>query len=333
MDGQTIPRLGAGVYSVDAPVYHADPCAEPSLSSSIARLLIDRSPAHAWIASPRLNPGWEPTDRKTFDIGRAAHRAVLGRGGDYVAIPDGLLASNGAASTKEAKAFIEDARAAGMTPLKAAEVDAIGALAAAVSGRLAAAGVAFDAARSEMTAIGQVDGIWCRAMIDNAPLDPRQPLYDLKTTTDASLDAVTRAVCSYGYDIQAAHYLRTWKAATGEDRRFRFVFVEKEPPYEVAIVELYADPAARPASDYSPDELFDGDWLADAEQKLARARSQWRACLDAGKWPGYPARVALIGAPVWHRRASAVAHEYDPIIPAKPTAGALARAAAWQAPN
>jgi hypothetical protein len=325
--------ITAGIHAIDAHTYHADPAPEPSLSSSIAKLLIDRSPAHAWTASPRLNPDWEPTESKTFDIGRAAHRAVLGRGGDYVAIPEELLASNGAASTKEAKAFIESARAAGQTPLKAADVELIETMAARIGARLKAAGVVFDPTRSELAAIAQVDGIWCRAMIDNAPADPRLPLYDLKTTTDASLDAVTRAVCAYGYDIQAAHYLRTWKAATGEDRRFRFVFVEKEPPFEVAVVELYADPDARPASDYSPDERLDGDWFADAEQKLARARAQWRACLDANEWPGYPARVALIGAPTWHRRNSAAAHEYDPIIPAKPTAEALARAAAWQAPN
>lgn len=35
--------------------YHADPAPEPSLSATLAKLLISRSPRHAWMASPRLN--------------------------------------------------------------------------------------------------------------------------------------------------------------------------------------------------------------------------------------------------------------------------------------
>lgn len=115
-------HLAPGIYA-DIPdhVYHSDTLTDrPALSSSIAKLML-RSPLHAFTAHPRLNPEWGPVEKKTFDIGRAAHRAVLGRGSDYVAIPDGLLASNGAASTKAAKEWIEDARERGLTPLKALE--------------------------------------------------------------------------------------------------------------------------------------------------------------------------------------------------------------------
>ena len=76
-------------------VYHADPSPRPSLSSTLARVILDQSPLHAWTRHPRLNPFYESEDRKTFDIGRAAHRAVLGAGGDYVAYPPEMLASNG----------------------------------------------------------------------------------------------------------------------------------------------------------------------------------------------------------------------------------------------
>jgi hypothetical protein len=34
--------------------YHADPCAQPSLSASIARELIHKSPLHAWQVHPKL---------------------------------------------------------------------------------------------------------------------------------------------------------------------------------------------------------------------------------------------------------------------------------------
>ena len=43
-----------GIYEIPATEYHADPCPEPSLSASVARTLIDRSPLHAWMKHPKL---------------------------------------------------------------------------------------------------------------------------------------------------------------------------------------------------------------------------------------------------------------------------------------
>jgi hypothetical protein len=309
--------LDAGLHIIPESAYHADPAPAPSLSSTLARLILAKSPLHAWTAHPRLNPAWEPVEKKTFDIGRAAHRAVLGRGGDYVAYPTELLASNGAASTKEAKAWAEEARASGFTVLKADEVDQIGDMADAVQRQLAAMGIRLDPARSEMVALAEIDGVWCRAMIDNAPADPRLPLYDLKTTTDASPEALAKTIASYGYDLQAAHYLAVWKAATGEDRKFRIVFVEKEAPYGVSVAELYRKPG---------DEA---DWFDHADALAAQARRIWGECLTSGKWPCYPARVAVIGAPGWHLTKMEDRAERAP----KPSSETIARVAAWQAPE
>lgn len=274
-------RLGAGVHQISGEAYHADPCPEPSLSSTIAKTLLAQSPLHAWTANSRLNPNWEPKDSKTFDIGRAAHRAVLGAGGDYVAIPEGLLASNGAASTKEAKAFIADARAAGHTPLKAAEVDQIHAMREIAHDRLRALSIDLDPARSEQVALAQIEGVWCRAMLDNVPLDARQPIYDFKTCESAHPDACLKAVLNYGYDIQAEHYRQVWQAATGEDRQFVFIFQEKSAPHEVCLVRL------------GQDSLFM------ARKKIARAREMWRICLRANQWPGYPLGIHEIDLPAW----------------------------------
>jgi hypothetical protein len=313
-----VTYLTPGIYDIPADVYHADNLRpEPTLSSTLARLILNRSPLHAWTAHPRLNPAWEPTERKTFDIGRAAHRAVLGKGGDYMAYPPDLLASNGAASTKEAKAWAESVRAAGGTPLKADEVDAVGEIADSVRRKLAMMGIKFDPARSELTALAEIDGVWSRCMVDNAPTDPRLPLYDLKTTEDASPEKVIRSIMEYGYDHQAAHYLDVWKAATGETRRFRFVFVEKAAPYEVCVVELHDDPES------------EADWMLDARAKAAEARRIWAECLAANIWPGYPAQVAIVGAPSFHRSKWADRSVGNPVI----TQSTIDRATAWQKPG
>ena len=313
--------LTPGIYpDISDTAYHADALTDrPALSSSIAKLML-RSPLHAFTAHPRLNPLHESKDSKVFDLGRACHRAVLGRGSDYVAIPGELLASNGAASTKAAKEWIEDARAQGLTPLKAEEVDQIGAITDHVAARLKEMGITLDPADSEITAIGEVDGVMCRARFDNLPKRVGV-IYDLKTCEDASTDAVIRAVERYGYDVQAAHYLDALHAATGQRRKMRFIFVEKSAPYEVAVIELHDDPNS------------ESDWMTAARSKAAEARRMWAECLASGEWPGYPRRVQIIGARGWEqaRWEQKMADKPDPA--AKPSAEALKAAYEAQAPE
>ena len=305
----------AGVHQISADEYHSDPCAQPSLSSSIAKIMLAQSPLHAWTACPRLNPDWEPKDSKTFDIGRAAHRATLGAGSDFCAIPDDILASNGAASTKAAKEFIAHARESGLTPLKSGEVVQIEAMRAKIAAKLIALQIDLDPAHSEVVALAKIEGIWCRAMIDNVPADPRAPLYDFKTTTDASPEAAMRAVMNYGYDVQAAHYLDTWKAATGEDRMFRFIFQEKDAPFEVAVIEV------------GPDSL------AMARKKIARARGMWANCLNASDWPGYPLGVHRVELPEFFHARWLERESFESDHKARTGRDVLDMARAWQSPE
>ena len=72
--------------------YHA----RPELSASIAKRLIEPGGPARW--------KWEHdhgrAETKAFDLGHAAHTLVLGAGTPIARIPDELLASNGATSTK-----------------------------------------------------------------------------------------------------------------------------------------------------------------------------------------------------------------------------------------
>lgn len=305
--------LRPGIHpGISAERYHADPAPAPSLSSTLARALIFQSPRHAWTAHPRLNPGWQPDERETFDIGRAAHTALLtvGQGIRIVDAPDWR--------GKDARAERDAARKDGLTPILAHQADAVRAMAGAVRSRLTEMGmdhVFADPAAAEVAALAEIDGCWCRCMVDWVG---DGAIWDLKTTTDASPEAVRRAVEGYGYHVQATHYLETWRAAGGDARRVRFVFVEKTPPHEAAVVEL-VDDIADPS-----------DWGEIARAQVAEARALWRDCLASGEWSGYPPEVIRIGAPAW------VAEKWEErraiLGASKPSAAAMRAAAEMQAP-
>jgi hypothetical protein len=317
-----------GIHVIDEAEYHGDPAPKPSLSSSLAKLLLDRSPLHAWTASPRLNPAWEPEVSDVFDVGRAAHRAVLGRGGDYVAYPEALLGANGAASTKAAKEWAEEQRAAGRTPLKREQVDAVEAMARATRSHLDACGIQLDPRLSELSAIAEIDGTWCRVRVDNAPdrpvmlpgIGPRKVLIDFKSCENATPEKCRKAVENYGYDVQKQHYTETWSAATGEDRAFLFVFTEKEPPYGTCVLWLLDEPG------------HSADWLEDAQDKVRAARTTWRECLQADEWPGYPHLIVQVGSSPYHRQRWQDTQSRAAIARERIHPAALAQAMAWQAP-
>ena len=126
------PITEPGVYDIPAEIYHADPCPEPSLSSSVATALIDRSPRHAWQAHPRLNPVHEPDNRQDFDLGKAAH-ALLLEGRDVAEIVDAADYR-----TKAAREARDAAYAAGKTPLLAHQWQDVEAMIKAAIAQLAA---------------------------------------------------------------------------------------------------------------------------------------------------------------------------------------------------
>jgi hypothetical protein len=299
-----------GVYNLSAADYHADPCPQPSLSKSIAKVLIDRSPRHAWWAHPRLNPDFETETATKFDLGTAAHALLLGDEARFEIIDADSYRGKAAQEARDA------AYAAGRTPLLVDQYEQVVAMARAARVQLTAheeAADAFTAGKPEQTLVWCEGDIWCRARLDWLP-DRGRIFDDYKTTSAAAHPDAwgARTFFDTGCDFQDAFYRRGIRAVLGiTDPVFRFVVQETEPPHALCVMQ--ADPAVRTIAD----------------KKVEAAIALWSRCLKADRWPGYPSRTCHLELPIWRETRWLEREERDA---SRPGADLIASMIDWQAP-
>lgn len=277
-----IPLKEGIFYDYPEHMYHADPCSDPSLSASIIKPLLTQSPLHAWYKHSRLNPSYEPENKNSFDIGRAAHSLILNdpKNFEIVDAPDWRKKEN---QEKRDNAYI-----CGRIPLLKSQHEEVLAMVARATEQLTTHECenAFSIkGKSEVTLIWQECDVWCRARVDYIAENGRD-FYDYKTTDQsANPENASRLIFNLRYDITSAFYRRGIRKLFGiENPNYRFVIQEKEAPYALSIVAL--DPAA--------------EGLAD--RKIDEAIRLWGECLRTNTWPGYTNRIAYVGAPAWHEK-------------------------------
>lgn len=263
-----------GVYEMDEATYNADPCEEISLRSSIAWKLVDRgsTPRHAWFACPRLNPKHVAENSRKFDIGKACHAALLGKGAKTCIIdaPD--------YRGKVAQAAREAAYAAGEIPLLPHESEQVAAMAFTALDQLYAlvnAGtldrMPFGDDETERVLIWRDRGVLCRAMLDYLPNDG-EALFDYKTTSASADPALWqfRQFRQLGYDHQLAFYRRGLSALNiAHSPAFACIVQETFEPYLLSFVRV------------------DDEVIMRANEKVEQALKIWARCLRTGEWPGY----------------------------------------------
>lgn len=249
------------VEDLDEQVYHQHP---GSLSVSGAKTLLK---APALFKQEREHPVF----KKVFDFGSAAHSKVLGVGAQVRMIPAESLASNGAASTAAAKAFIEQARKDGAVALKPDEYAIVEAMAAKitehpVASRLLAAG------RAEVSAfaVDPETGVMRRGRADF--LSALGLIVDYKSADNADPKAWAGkygVISKLGYDLQAEWYLSLFRDCGEPARGFCWIVQEKKPPYIVTVIGI------------------DEAELAYAAERNRLARQMFRDCTESDVWPGY----------------------------------------------
>src|SRR5438477_1003574 len=270
-------RRISGLPAVD---YHA----MGALSASGAWLLVEECAAKFLWHSP-WNPLYEPETKIEFDIGVAAHLAVLEpeRQADSI-----VLIEAGDYRTTKARETRDAARAAGKVPLLPYQVDIVRAITRSIRAHPIAS-EAFRGGEAEMTLIWSdpETGVRCKARPDYLPAHGRW-LVDLKTAASANPRSWRDQAYRLGYHARAAWYLDSAAAVLGQiPEEYWFVIVEKEPPYLVSVVS------------------FDTDGLAWGRIANRKACQRFAVSAAANEWPGYREpgqnhdRAFRIGLPPW----------------------------------
>jgi PDDEXK-like domain of unknown function (DUF3799) len=270
-----------GFYELSAADYHADPCEVPSLSSSLAKVILNKTPLHAWLKHPRLNPNYVAKDEAKFDLGSVAHELILGVGGGFKVLDFADYRSKAAQEAR--KAALDD----GATPILREQYERAAKMALSVQEQLC--GVAdFQAMehREHVMIWRDIGGPICRAMVD---AHDASVIWDIKTTEAGLSDGeINRTIVNLGYDLSAAFYIRGMTALAPELAgriKFLWCFVECEEPFGVRIVEA------------------SGETLAIGDKKAALAIEKWRKCMEFGAWPGYPRDIMRSSLPAWAENA------------------------------
>ena len=269
----TPPEMRDGV---PAEVYHAD---RTSISSSGLRALLEPS-CPAQFKYDRDQPS---VSKKTFEVGHAAHKLVLGEG------PDLEVVEGARWDTKAAKAQVAEIREHGGVPLKQAEFDQVEGMAAALrahplAGPLLAPGTGLAEQSLYWTDPGT--GVRCRVRPDWLKQLPGLTLcVDYKSCADASPQAVSRAIRDRSYHQQDAFYIDGITAVLAPEQvRFIFVFQSKTAPYLITVREL-----------------------TQQDRDIGRARNEkalriYAECESTGIWPdwtGPVTEIPQIGMPSW----------------------------------
>lgn len=259
------PVSETGLYSgIPSETYHAQCASAPSISSSMARTLLDECPALMW-ANSSLNPDRVSEPKDHFDFGTAAHLVFLEPEllSERVTVID---ADDW--RTKAAKESRDEVRAAGKLPMLREQALSLEAMRKALNDNPLAR-QAFRGGNAELSAFAKVGSVWMKARPDYLRSDIGA-LVDYKTSTTANPNEFARKAFSYGYHQQAAWYLDVMKAATGETfRDFWFVTQSKSAPFLVSV------------------SRFDDDAIQAGRVLNRRAVDLFRRCVENGEWPGY----------------------------------------------
>ena len=287
-----------GMYTMKESDYHADPCPDPSLSSTTAKVLLERSPRHAWMLHPRLGRA-KRTSSNRMNLGSVVHDIVL-RGENeavvWVDAPD--------FKTKAAREKRDMAVDVGLSPVLTKDEDRVMRVVEAVNTALKRSALFLR----EKVFVWKEEDVWCRAMLDLCNEDGSF-LTDVKTTDLAATPDHWGRTQMWEYLYQVGFYRRAirahhgrstepdmagghaseetgeWLAGEIRNPRFHFLVVEMSQPHGIGIFE--PDPLGYELADRLADTAI-VEWAR-------RSANGW----EKDRWRNYNDGVCRMMTPTW----------------------------------
>jgi hypothetical protein len=246
------------------------------LSPSIAAVLLQRSPLHAWQAhSLGGNKRGEVSDE--MRRGKLLDRLLFKTGAEIV------IVDAKAWNTNVAKAAREQAENEGKIAVLTHQHEAAEAQANAIRALLFDRGIDISKGASQHRVVwASGEGVACKGFLDLLFIgDGGADIYDLKITDDASPSRIKldmRASLQHAAYVEAIETLHPEHAG----RVFmKFIYAEPDEGGDLTIAEP------------------DGQLKALGANRWRRAVATWGECLRTSKFPGYPRDVVRVEAKPW----------------------------------
>lgn len=256
--------------------YHAWPEVSNSMLSAMAR-----SPYHCWAEYMAPN---RPERKATaaMKAGTLLHALVLEPhtvDARYIVRPDGLDLR-----TKEGREWARSTPA-GIDIISSEQWQTALAQRDAIMAEPFLARLLSAPGQSEVSAtwVDGATGLRCKMRADRVTqIDGDRFIVDMKTASDGSPHGFSRAVATYGYHRQQAHYTNGWKSAAGvPGLEFVFAVVTAEYPFVATAYVLDADSAQQ------------------GQDEVAELLAEFARCQRLDHWPAYGSGPQIISLPAW----------------------------------
>ena len=250
-------------------IYHSDPCPEPSLSSSMANALVEKTELEAMIDSKRLNPNYKESESSAaMDLGTIAHDFVLLGGQNLFEVaPFDAWRSNDA---KAAKAAIEARGKIALNQNTRGIIDDV----AMMKNRLLEQvsehreyPELFQGGDAEQSGFAFDGKIWNRARFDWLPTKYPDLIVDYKTT-GIDFNRWEKNELWGGKYMQSIHYRHVYKTIIGRDAKFVWLVQQVKEPY---LIKLFT---------------IDASYIEEVSKRYELARLKFMNCLKTGQWRG-----------------------------------------------
>jgi hypothetical protein len=267
-----------GIYrGVDSADYFADPCPEPSLSQSICKVLLERSPLKAKYEHPRLAPPTTDDEAeaekyvKAQAIGNAAHAIMIGRGKTLE-----IIQFDNFKKAAMRKKLRDAAYAAGKTPILEKHFT--------IASDIVSAGLEKLKRHEDRDAFTNGAGEVMRSSGRKTASGAAR--WSTGCTTICAPSTTTRRPACRWRRMSSAFAPRR-RAGTSRRRSSSAGSTSSTLLAPAAAVPLHRPGAGRQA--LRPDHDAHGRILADdGPQEGQAAMMLWRSAIETGRWQGYP---------------------------------------------